>query len=169
VLAPTYDLDNVRRLTLSGTGILADTGEVLNLSNPVNVYCAPGAASGVVIQFSEFENMTSFAIPGFVPSNGRDLSGGIVGRSGTINPAGNRVFARSCPQNGFFCSGPGKVDVFDFNSATGALGASPLLTFPVAEIRTDSFLFFGIDQIALHPNGGKLYVSEPSNGMSQAR
>jgi RTX calcium-binding nonapeptide repeat (4 copies) len=147
---------------LSSTGILTDTGEVLNLSNPVNVYCAPGAKSGVVIQFAETENMVSSAIPGLLPIDGRFLSGGIVGRSGTINSAGNRVFARSCPQDSFFCSGPGSVDVFNFNSATGALGASPLLTFPVAETPTDSFLFFGIEQIALHPNGRKLFVSEPS-------
>lgn len=100
-------------------------------------------------------------IPGFLLATGRDLSGGIVGRSGAINSAGNRVFARSCPQNDFFCSGPGKVDVFEFNSATDALGASPLLTFPTAEIPTSSFEFFGVDQLALHPNGSKLFVTEP--------
>jgi RTX calcium-binding nonapeptide repeat (4 copies) len=53
---------------------------------------------------------------------------------------------------------PGSIDVFDFNPATGALGASPLLTFSVAEAPT----FLGIDQITLHPDGGKLYVSEPN-------
>jgi Ca2+-binding RTX toxin-like protein len=52
---------------------------------------------------------------------------------------------------------PGSIDVFDFNSATGALGAGPLLTFTVASVSP----FFGIDLIALHPNGGKLFVSEP--------
>jgi hypothetical protein len=110
VLAPaSSEADAVFRLTLSGTGTLTDTGEALSLSNPVNVYCAPGSKSGVVIQFAEFENMTAFAIPGFVPSNGRFLSGGIVGRSGAINSAGNRVFARS--------NDPGSVDVFEFNSA----------------------------------------------------
>jgi hypothetical protein len=53
------------------------------------------------------------------------------------------------------------VDVFDFNSATGALGASPLLTFPIAETPRSSFELFGIEQMALHPNGSKLFVSEP--------
>jgi Ca2+-binding RTX toxin-like protein len=148
VLATSFDSDTVRRLTLSATGTLTDTGEVVSVSNPVNVYCAPGAASGVVLQLGEGGAVASFAIPGLLPIDTRPLSTGTV-ISGTINPTGNRVFARS--------GGIGSIDVFDFNSATGALGASPLLTIPVAEANP----FLGIEQIALHPNGGKLFVSEP--------
>ena len=148
VLATSFDSDTVRRLTLSATGTLTDTGEVVSVGNPVNVYCAPGAASGVVLQLGEGGAVASFAIPGLLPVDTRPLSAGTV-ISGTINPTGNRVFARS--------SGIGSIDVFDFNSATGALGASPLLTIPVAEANP----FLGIEQIALHPNGEKLFVSEP--------
>jgi DNA-binding beta-propeller fold protein YncE len=146
VLATSFFSANVRRLILSATGTLTDTGEVLSVSDPMNVYCAPGAASGVVIRF---EAITSFTIPGLSEVDTRTLSGSDTGISGAINPSGNRVFARS--------NDPGSIDVFDFNSATGALGASPLLTFSVAEAG-----FLGIDQIALHPNGGKLFVSEPN-------
>jgi Ca2+-binding RTX toxin-like protein len=142
--------DTVRRLTLSGTGALTDTGEVLSIINPFDIYCAPGAQSGVTITF--FEGVTSFSIPGLGPVDSRSLSGN-DGISGAINPAGNRVFMRS--------DNPGSIDVFDFNSATGELGASPLFTFSV-ESSASGFSGLGIDQIALHPNGGKLFVSEPN-------
>ena len=69
--------------------------------------------------------------------------------SGAINATGDRVFVRG--------SFPGSVDVFDFTPATGALGANPLLTFSIAS----TLGFPGMEQIALHPNGGKLFVSEP--------
>jgi uncharacterized protein (TIGR03437 family) len=49
------------------------------------------------------------------------------------------------------------VDVFSYTSATGALGASPLFTIPILDTPT----FYGMDQIALHPSGTKLYVSQP--------
>jgi Ca2+-binding RTX toxin-like protein len=138
----------VRRLILSGTGTLTDTGEVLSVSEPSNVYCAPGAQSGVVIRRFFPAEITSFAIPGLSAVDTRPLSGAQA-FTGAINPTGNRVFVRS--------QSPELIDVYDFNSATGALGASPLLTFSVADAPT----FSGIDQIALHPNGGKLFVSEP--------
>ena len=151
MLATSFDSDTVRRLTLSATGTLTDTGEVVSVSNPVNVYCAPGAASGVVLQLGEGGAVTSFTIPGLAGVDTRALARKIA-FTGTINPTGNRVFVRSnnSPR-------AGSIDVFDFNSATGALGASPLLTIPVAEANP----FLGIEQIALHPNGGKLFVSEP--------
>jgi hypothetical protein len=47
--------------------------------------------------------------------------------------------------------------VFDFNPSTAALGASPLLTFSVG----DDAIPCGVEDIALHPNGSKLFVSEP--------
>ena len=73
---------------------------------------------------------------------------GELGISGQINPAGSRAFARS---NG------GAVDMFAYNSTTGALGATPLSSIPIADAPT----LFGADQMALHPNGTKLYVSQP--------
>jgi DNA-binding beta-propeller fold protein YncE len=45
------ETNTVHRLTLSTAGILSDTGEMLSVSSTaVNVYCAPGARSGVVIR-----------------------------------------------------------------------------------------------------------------------
>jgi Ca2+-binding RTX toxin-like protein len=141
-----FESAKVHRLTLSGTGTLTDTGEVLSVSGEGNVYCAPGARSGVAMR----SGVTSFTIPGLSEVDIRPSSEGNA-ITGTFNRTGNRLFVRG-----------GSIDVFDFNPATGELGASPLLTFSVAFAHE----FSGFDQIALHPNGGKLYVSEPSSGMS---
>jgi DNA-binding beta-propeller fold protein YncE len=78
----------------------------------------------------------------------RQLTGSF-GISGLVNPAGDRVYVRS---NG------GDIDVFDYNSTTGALGAAPLFSIPIADTPT----FFGMDQMAITPDGTKLYVSQPS-------
>jgi DNA-binding beta-propeller fold protein YncE len=145
VLVTSWLSDTVRRLTLSATGTLTDTGEVLSVGgDPRNVYCAPGAQSGVVIRGSG--GVTSFTIPGLAEVDTRLLNDNEDSMCGAINPAGHRVFVRS--------TFPGSIDVFDFNPATGALGASPLLTIPVA----NADAYNGIEQIALHPNGGKLFV-----------
>jgi hypothetical protein len=146
VLVTSLDGVGVRRLTLSAAGTLADTGEVFSVGFFSNVYCAPGAQSGVVVSGG---TITSFTIPGLVGVDTRPLSGTQT-YAGTINRAGNRVFARS--------NDPGSIDVFDFDSDTGALGESPLLTIPVGELLN----VVGLEQIALHPNGTKLFVSEPS-------
>jgi Ca2+-binding RTX toxin-like protein len=142
-----FEGQRVHRLTMSATGTLTDTGEALLLlsGDPTNVYCAPGAQSGVVTE----GRVTSFAIPGLAQVDTRSSSIGNA-ISCAFNLTGDRLFVRG-----------GSIDVFDFNPATGALGASPLLTFPVAFAHE----FSGIDQIALHPNGTKLFVSE-SNALN---
>jgi hypothetical protein len=114
----------VRRLTISGTGTLTDTGDVLSTMGtvPNNVVCAPGGKSGVLITRSPDE-IRSFTVPGLAPVDTRTLSGDL-GLVVEINPAGDRVFARG---NSNFSAG--FEDVFAFTPATGALGANPLLTF----------------------------------------
>ncbi|MBI3910620.1 MAG: HYR domain-containing protein [Armatimonadetes bacterium] len=88
----------------------------------------------------------------------RARTGTGTGVSGLVNPAGDRVYARSHDSGGL----TGKVDVFDYNSATGALAPAPLFTINVTAPSLFFGLdFFGIDQMALHPNGSKLYGSEP--------
>src|SRR5262249_8908440 len=42
---------------------------------------------------------------------------------------------------------------------TAAIGAAPLFTIPIASTGT----FFGMDQMAIHPNSNKLYVSQPGS------
>ena len=146
VLVTSSNANNVRRLTLSPTGTLTDTLEVMNLvDQPSNTVAAPGGASGVVITRTSTGsgNVTSFLINGLTPVHSRQLLG--LGVSGVISPAGNRLFVRD----------PGGVSAFDYNSATGEIGVTPLFTMvaPVNEV------FFGMEQMAVHPNGDKLYVS----------
>ncbi len=152
VLVTTGFTAEVRRLTIDGAGTLTDTGESLPLpgSNAVNSVCGPDSASGLAVS-GDFTDgfIESFTIPGLAPVDSRTISGQEFTQSAVINAAGDRASFRS--------TDPGSVDVFDYNSATGALGAAPLFSFPVA----DSPVFLGADQMALHPNQSKLYVSEP--------
>lgn len=142
----TSTTGRTRRLTLDSSGVLADTGDLLLTSEPNNVLCAPGTGSGLVITRGA-NRVRSFTVPGLAPVDTRSFSG-FFGISGVVHPSGDRVFTRS---NG------GAVDVFDFDPLTGALGAAPRLTIPIAPTPT----FFGMDQMALHPDGSKLYVSQP--------
>lgn len=141
----------VRRLTLGATGNLADTGETLSLGSslhgPNNVYCAPGGRTGIVLNRLPQE-IRSFTIPGLQEVDIRPLTGTVLtGISGVFSPDGERFYARG---NGGF------IDTFLYDPETGALGAAPILTLPVANTPTA----FGIDQLALSPDGSRLYVPD---------
>lgn len=155
VLATSSADATVRRLVLSEDGTLKDTGEVLSLgfSEPNNVLCAPGAMSGLVITRSGAE-MTSFTIPGLERVDVRALSGPSSGISGLVDSAEERVIARS---NGESSGSTGFIDVFRYNAQKAALDIEPLLSLPISGAPE----FYGMDQMALHPNKTKLYVSEP--------
>lgn len=145
VLVSSFKAGQVRRLLVDGAGRLTDTGDVLSVSGPNNVICAPGGASGVAIT-GRGDQIHSFTIPGLVPKDVSSLSGHF-GISGVFHPAGNRFFTRD---NG------GYVEAFDYDLLTGGLGAVPLFRAFLWDTRAA----FGMDQIALHPNGTKLYASQ---------
>ena len=146
VLVTSSNAEEVRRLTIDSSGTLTNTGEVMSAGGqPNNVVVAPDGASGIVIT-REQATIKSFTIPGLTPVDTRALSG--FGISGAINPAADRLFVRD---NG------GSINVFTYDSSTGAIGAVPTFSIPIAITPT----FFGMDQMAIHPNGAKLYVSQP--------
>ncbi len=146
VLVTSISTGNVHRLTIDGAGNLTDTCEVLySGGQPNNVFCSPKSGSGIVIRRGPGD-IRSFTIPGLTLVDTRSLSGSF-GICGLINPAGDRVYARS---NG------GYVDVFEYNSATGEIGATPLISIPILNTQT----YYGMDQMALSPDGKKLYVSQ---------
>jgi hypothetical protein len=125
---------------------LTDTGEVLSVNSPWNVHCAPSAQSGVVITLDG--EVKSFSVPGLRLVENRPVSGvGVL--TGAISE--DRMVVLTSDVTG------GLVDVFRFTQATGALSAKPLLTIPVTTVNA---YISGVDQIALHPNGKKLYVAE---------
>ena len=153
VLVTSNITGKVRRLTLDNAGQLTDTGEELfsggtGARGPMNIYCAPGGTSGFLIRFLPAQ-IQSFTMPGLNLVDIRALSGGNGGISAAVNPLGNRAFTRS---NG------GAVDVFNYNASTGTLSVTPLFSLPIA----DTLPFFGMEQLALHPKGTKLYVSQPN-------
>jgi hypothetical protein len=150
VLVSTNGTSTVRRLTLDASGQLHDTGQVLNLpgAGPLNVYGAPGAQAGVVVDAGAGDVRSFTTTGGLQQVNVRRLSGG-SGDSAVISPTGSRVYVRST-------GSVGDVDAFGFNSTTGALGATPLFTIPVSTVTT----YYGIDQLAISPDGGLLYVPQ---------
>src|SRR5262249_25960747 len=127
-----------------GAGTLTDTGEVMSAGGPPNnVLAAPGGATGVVITRPcqpatgclTPGTVTSFTIPGLTPVNTRTLSG--FGISGVISPAGDRLFVRTDLEPftspvpfplPLVCPSGATVDVFTYNAATGAIGASVLFS-----------------------------------------
>jgi hypothetical protein len=99
--------------------------------------------------------VTSFTVPTLTAVDTRTLSAA-TGQTPVFSPTGDRVFVRSAG---------GTIDVFAFNPATGSLGSAPLLTIPINPFPDPDlgvFSHFGQDLLAIHPNGSKLYVSEPN-------
>lgn len=147
VLVTSFTAGEVRRLVIDGAGTLTDTGQSLALGTdgPMNVACAPGSDSGIVINYSTGD-IRSFTIPGLSAVHVRALpsSGDSVVISGVS------AFTRSI---GFSPSLQG----WAYDPATGALGATPFFDIPIS----DASPFFGMDQIGLHPTTGAVYVTEP--------
>ena len=143
--------NTVRRLTIDGAGNLTDTLESLSLPNPNNVFCSPDAASGVGITRGT-NQIRSFLIPGLAPADTRTLTGGF-GISGDISPANDRVFART--------TSGAKIDVYGYISASGALTPTPIYSVGTSNTPT----FYGMDQLAVHPDGSKFYVSKGSGAV----
>ncbi len=150
VLVTSVRSDNIRRLTIDGTGTITDTGERLNIPKPGNSVVAPGAEAGVVLSLSG-AGMTSFTLSGLTPVNTRSLSGNAA-YSAAFNSAGDRLYVRSRTGSAGF------VDAFDFDPLTGTLSASPIWTISVQPPPSGNTPF-GVDQIAVAPNG-LIYVSE---------
>lgn len=138
---------NVRRLTLSNTGILADTAQVLGQgsSQPNNVACAPGGTTGVVVNRGT-SDLRSFSASSMAAVSTQPLPGAGLGINVVISPDGSRVFGRRATAG---------LAAYAFDSVTGAIG-SEVWSRPTLGGRVT---FFGIDQMAIHPAGTKLYVS----------
>src|SRR5207302_2029381 len=87
-----------------------------------------------------------FTLPGLSSVDSRNLSGGSA-INAVFSPIGDRIYVRE---------DRGRVDSFSFNPSTGALGAAPQFSITVSSAST----FFGIDQIAISPDGRFLYVPQ---------
>jgi len=142
--------DSVRRLTLSSSGVLTDTGESLAARDPTNVYCSLNGIAGLVVERAA-GRVTSFQTSGMTPLSFRVLPDVI---SGALNRADARVYFRASMTSPPYT---GSVSAFTFDEWTGVLGAVPF--FPVEVAPAPSFR--GVDQLAVHPWGASLYIPEP--------
>jgi len=154
ILVGAFSPGTVRRLKIDSGGNLTNTGEVLSGGQPMNVYCAPDGVSGIVVDFGT-NTVRSFKINGLGLVDTRSLPD--QGLCGAISPAGDRIYVRTL-------GGSNRVVAFGFNSATGALSTTPIFSIPVGIAQSS---FYGVEQLALNPDGTKLYVPEP--GTSSVR
>jgi len=142
----------VHRLTTDAAGNFTDTGEVLSSgASLVDVMGAPGGLSGITIGFGGM--IQSFTVPGLEAID-RRLSGRSM-VSGLFNPAGNRFFALGLIRPPI--RRDGLIDVFEYDSATGALSDEPLFSIPTSV----SYGAPAIENVAITRDGAKLYVPQP--------
>ncbi len=146
ILASSRNSNRIRRMTIDDAGMLTNTGEFVAFSQPNNVCAAPGGMFGVGIGRAG-GTFGSFAVDGMSPVDLRAEDD--FGLCGVFSPDGGWFYARFTAM--------GMVAVYDFDMALGRLSAAPLFTFPVAAGPTQ----FGVDQIAMHPEGAVLYVTGP--------
>jgi hypothetical protein len=147
VLVASWDTSQVRRFVIDATGHLTDTGESLITGYPMNVYCSPDAHSGIVMA-GFGTSIRSFRIPGMAPVSERTLSQSDHGNSGAMASDGTRFYARTFV---------GTVAAFDYDQATGVLGAAPIFTRSVGPVTG----YYGVEQMALDHRGEQLYVPDP--------
>ena len=106
---------------------------------PNNAACAPGSLAGVLLDRNG--GVTSFALPGLKEVE-QINTGDSAGVSAVFSADGKRLFVRSV----------NSVQGFDFNPVTGEMQLIWKQPAP------RSSRFYGIEQIAMHPEGTKLYV-----------
>ena len=145
VLVSSYLAGAVRRLTIDESGTLSDTGEILWVSSPVNVYCAPDLQSGIVVTSNG--NLHSFKLSGLSTIDQTTISGDSV-TSAVVKSSGDRLFLRSI----WF------VHALEYDPATATFGAEPLFTI---YLPWGSRGYYGLEQIALDPTETKLYITQP--------
>ena len=108
-------------------------------AQPNNGSCAPGSKTGVLLDRNA--GLTSFTLPGlhkvdYVKLHGRSAI------SAVFNESGTRLYVRTSDA----------VEAFDFNPSTGMMRSDWV------QYVSFSSEYFGIDQIAIDMDSGKLYV-----------
>lgn len=122
-------------------------------AQPNNGSCAPGSRSGVLLDRES--GLTSFTLPGLREADYKALSGATA-VAAVFNRAGDRLYVRTTET----------VEAFDFNPLNGMMQADWVKQVPF------SSEYFGIEQIAIDPDSGRLYVDggqsllimDPENG-----
>lgn len=108
-------------------------------AQPNNGSCAPGSRSGVLLDRDA--GLTSFTLPGMVKADFVKLNSPTA-VAAVFSQSGDRLYVRTTRS----------VEAFDFNPFNGEMKADWVK--PVANTSE----YFGVDQIAVHPDSGKIYV-----------
>jgi hypothetical protein len=136
----------VDRLTINASGVLTDTGESLAVSSAFNTACALGGGAGLVVTGSFPTDLKTLTYPPLLAGVDTRSVNDFGNSAAVVSPSGTEVFVRSSTL----------LRAFTYDSATGALGAAPFISQTVASTPS----FFGVDHLAIHPDGSKLYVPE---------
>lgn len=140
---------------VSSDGELTPVGNRLSSgAQPNNGSCAPGSKAGVLLDRNA--GLTSFTLPGLREVDVFTLSGGTA-VAAVFNRTGDRLYVRTTDT----------VEAFDFNPFNGTMKADWVQQLPY------SAEYFGIEQIAIDMDSGKLYVDggrsllilDPENGL----
>lgn len=114
-------------------------GRLSSGATPSNGSCAPGSRTGVLLDREA--GLTSFTLPGVRKADFAHLQGGTA-VAAVFSSGGDRLYVRTSYS----------VEAFDFNPLDGTMQADWVRKVPF------SAEYFGIDQIAVDPAEGNLYV-----------
>ena len=108
-------------------------------AQPNNASCAPGSKAGVLLDRNG--GLTSFTLPGLDKADFADLHGATA-VAAVFNHVGDRLYVRTSAE----------VVAFDYNPLTGVMQLDWVRSAPF------SAEYFGVDQIAVDPQSGRVYV-----------
>lgn len=149
-----------RRLTLNSDGTLLDSGASLSfLGTGQNIVCAPDGRTGIVLR-REPAGIVSFSLPAMTAVTTRTIafpttSSAVV--SAAFSADLQRVFILTSSIGG----STSRLDAYPYDPATAEVGASAIWSITAPHADT----YFGIDRLALHPDGARLY----STGTNEIR
>ena len=139
------DINTVKRFSINAAGNLIDTGEVSNLTGAFNTACVPNSSTFLSLQFQSVPQIASLQNPGL------GVLDTLVSPAVDVLPI-SAVVSRSGEE--FFVRTRDRVQGFNYDPLTGQFGARFLdITTP------EAIPSVGVDQLALHPDETKLYVS----------
>jgi hypothetical protein len=109
-------------------------------AQPNNSSCAPGSLAGVLLDREG--GLTSFTLPELQIAQRVKTRYSAPAVAATFSRDGKRLYVRTTET----------VEAFDFEPVTGFMSPDWVQTAP------GSLAYYGMDQIALHPEGHKLYI-----------
>jgi hypothetical protein len=152
VLAASDVQNRVRRLTIDATGNLTYTGEFLAETDPINLNVLPGAPFGLLVKWNT-RQARSFTMPGLAATATLTAQGSDFGVCALVDPVRNRIYYRTGQDP--FTRRNTSLQAFPFDPATGTFGTTPDWNVSAGYV----LACYGVEQLALHPDGSKLYTS----------